>query len=55
MIESGGTSAATAANITGSQSLFRFSIALDLIAIGADLVVAVALYALLRRSTGRWP
>lgn len=43
-----GDAAATASNITGSESLFRFSIALDLLMIGADLIVAVALYALLR-------
>ncbi len=43
-----GDPAATASNITGSETLFRFGIALDLVMIGADLIVAVALYALLR-------
>lgn len=47
LIESG-NAAATARNIVDSESLFRFSIALDLLMIGADMVVAIALYVVLR-------
>ncbi len=43
-----GDGAATIANIVESDTLFRSSIALDAVMIIADLVVAVALYALLR-------
>lgn len=43
-----GDAAATVANIVESETLFRSSIALDAIMIIADLIVAVALYALLR-------
>lgn len=42
-----GDPAATASNILGSESLFRISMASDMLMIGADLVVAVALYVLL--------
>ena len=43
-----GDAAATASKILGSESLFRFSIAGDIVMVGADLVVAVALYVLLK-------
>lgn len=43
-----GDAAATAANVLASESLFRLSIASDLVAFSADAVVAVLLYVLLR-------
>ncbi len=42
-----GDATATMDNILQSESLFRSSIVLDLIMIGADMIVAVALYVLL--------
>ena len=43
-----GDATTTVNNILESETLFRSSIVLDLIMIGADMIVAVALYALLR-------
>lgn len=43
-----GDAAATARNIMDSESLFRLSLAGDLVMIGADMIVAVALYVVLR-------
>lgn len=43
-----GDAAATVENLRESETLFRSSIALDLIMIVADVIVAVALYVLLR-------
>lgn len=43
-----GDATATVQNILASETLFRSSLALDLLMIVADLVVAVALYVLLR-------
>ena len=43
-----GDATRTATNIIGSESLFRFSIAADLVMIAFDVIVALILYALLK-------
>jgi hypothetical protein len=43
-----GDAAATARNILASEQLFRISIAMDILIFAADVVLAVALYVLLR-------